>query len=413
MRHLRHSPIRSVLPGGTASVATAFLAAATLGFATAGPVGANGIGDLYAASSAGVLELHVESARIVNTVPIAPAPTELAFSPDGRTLYAGAGGRHLVTVDIESISASGTIDLPDAAVALAYPKGEELVLAFPASKTLGVLDTATQNVIQSSVLPGAVDLLAADRRDDRVIAAQSNGSWVAVFDPGSGSVRTATIPGHVQAIGFDRADMLALVATQAPNRIVAISLATAKTSWSATLPGAPTAVTALGVQPLVAVGSAVWAVTRTSAAKWADAAGSVEALAPSDEGTVIYAQEEGQVEAFASTGKAVRTIKLSGTRAPAAIAPVPHASSIADGAGGSDGTGTGTGSGTGSATSGSTPASGGGKQKPPSTDTVVDDAMRWVGTRQVLPGAIAVGVAILVLGQLAILWYERRRPAGS
>jgi hypothetical protein len=282
-----------------------------------------------------------------------------------------------------------------------------------------VLDTATQNVIQSSVLPGAVDLLAADRRDDRVIAAQSNGSWLAVFDPGSGSLRTATMPGHVQAIGFDRADMLALVVTQAPNRLVAISLATAKASWSATLPGAPSAVAALGAQPLVAVGSAIWAVTHSSSSKWTDAAAGIEALASSDEGSVLYAQEAGQIEAFAASGKEVRTIKLSGTRAPAAIAPVPHASSVANGAGATGGTeagtgsGSGSGSGAGSGASGSTQTSGGGKQKPPSTDTVVDDAMRWVGTRQVLPGAIAFGVAILVLGQLAILWYERRQPKGT
>ena len=125
-------------------------------------VGAEEIGDLYAAVPTGVLELYVASASVVNTVPLAPAPRLLAFSPDGHELYAVTGTRHVVRIDVESITTSDPIALPATATALAYPKGDELAIALPASRTIGLLAEGDTSVSQSSVLPGAVDLVTAD-----------------------------------------------------------------------------------------------------------------------------------------------------------------------------------------------------------------------------------------------------------
>jgi len=88
-----------------AAIAAAALAVASL--VALGPVArpalANGIGDLYVAAKGGVDEVHVLSQSIVNTVDLTPAPTALAFSPDGRSLYAADGGRFVTRIDIETI----------------------------------------------------------------------------------------------------------------------------------------------------------------------------------------------------------------------------------------------------------------------------------------------------------------------
>ena len=57
-----------------------------------GPALANGVGDLYIASPAGVLEVRVSTSTVVSTISLLPAPQSLAFTPDGKTLYVGSGG---------------------------------------------------------------------------------------------------------------------------------------------------------------------------------------------------------------------------------------------------------------------------------------------------------------------------------
>jgi hypothetical protein len=134
----------------------------------------------------------------------------------------------------------------------------------------------------------------------------------------------------------------------------------------------------------------------------------------SDDGTFLYALEADRVEGFAvqqpaadesTAASATRTIPLAGSRAPLAIVAVPGAKPYLGGPGTDVQSGM-------PAASAANPAPGGGTRgKPPRTDTVLDDAARWIDGRQVLPQALLVGMVILVLGLFAIRWYERSGEA--
>ena len=76
---------------GAAITAAAMATSIALG-ALAGPVLANGIGDLYVAASAGVDEVHVDTSKVVNTVDLTPAPTDLASPPTAASSTAPTAG---------------------------------------------------------------------------------------------------------------------------------------------------------------------------------------------------------------------------------------------------------------------------------------------------------------------------------
>jgi hypothetical protein len=391
-----------------------------------GLVRAETTGDLYVASTAGILEVVTSSAKVLDNVPMSPTPGSIAIRPDGRELYALSGGRQVVGVDLESMAVAGHTTLPAAGAALAYPRGEQLVIAMPSLRRLAVVDAGTGTLTRSEPLPGPVDLLAADRRDGRVLAAARGGHWVAVFDPGTGSVRSTTVSGSVAAVAFDGSAALVIVATSQPNRVVGLDLRDFSTSWTMSLSGAPSAVAIAGATTLVTVGRNVWALDHAtspgvatlgvstaepSGRRWGSLAKPAVALAVSDDASFAYALEADRVEGFAvqrptPSGSAVsaasRTIQLPGSRAPLAIVPVPGAQPLLGGPGvdaqaGTDATPSN------AAPSPTAEAS----NKPPRTDTVLDNAVGWLGPRSALPQAILVGIVILALGLLAVRHYER------
>lgn len=365
---------------------------------------ANGVGDLYAATPGGVLELQVDTQAVVSTVPVAPAPIALAFANDGRTLFTVSGGRHIASVDIATISPGTQRDVPENATGVAVPKGTSVVVAYPSGGMLGAWDPGADVLSQSGKLPGAPDLLTADRRDPHVAAAQSGKSWIASWNPADNSLRTTTVPGRVVAIAMDRDRGGVFVATSGPNKVYRLKLPSLSVDWSTAIPAIPSALAVLSGGVVAGGGTALWAVTSKSASPWATTAGAIRQLVASDEGSVLYAAETVRVEAFASAGTLARTITLSGEHAPRAIAPVPHASSIANGGG--TGRGTGRTGGTGNATNG-----GSGTPKPvPVTSTVAEDVGGFISRTPIVGSAAAVAGIVFGAVFATARWYVRRQP---
>ena len=101
--------------------------AAMLTMTLSGAVLANGVGDLYVASAAGVLEIHVKTSTVVSTIPMVPAPLSLAFTPDGTTLYACGGGSAIIPIDIATLDVQSSVIMPGPVSVLAFPAGQILV----------------------------------------------------------------------------------------------------------------------------------------------------------------------------------------------------------------------------------------------------------------------------------------------
>ena len=418
-------------------VATVFAALAIASTFGVGLVRAETTGDLYVASAGGILEVITSSGSVLNTVPVSPRPGSIAIRPDGRELFALAGGRAIVRIDLEAMAVTSRVALPATGAALAFPRGEQLVAALPTLRQLEILDTGTGRLSQSDQLPGAVNLLAADRRDPRVVAAASAGHWVAVLDPGTGSVRSTTIRGSVAAVAFDGSTGIVIVATTAPNRLVGLDLRDFTIAWSMPLSAVPSAVAVAADRTLVAAGQTIWAMESSAAPgwpfvgvpsaeavarPWASLARPATALTMSDDGTYLYALEADRVEGFpaqrpasaerssattSATPGATRTVRLAGSHAPFAVVAVPGAKPLNGGPGNAVSSGAPAPAASGPAVS----PSKGPVVTPPRTDTVLDGAGRWIDDRPILPGAVLVGLVILVVGVFAIRWYERRGEA--
>lgn len=292
---------------------------------------ANGVGDLYAATTAGVAEVLVATGEVLATVPLDSAPGAIAFAPDGRTLYTTAGDRALQPIDIETLETTAAIPLPGRAESVAHPKGSAVVTAIAGDRRLVFVDPSTGSTLRSTELPGPADLLAADRRQPMVLAAESGKAWLAVVDDG-GRTTTATLTGRVTAIAIGRGGDL-VVATRAPAAVERRAAADLAAEWSVPLPAAPDAVAVLAKGIVAAAGRSLWWVDRAGAREWRTLAAPVSALAPSDDGTVLYAATAVGLEAIAVDGGRAVRVPLELASGPGVLAPVPRPASLA-GAGG-------------------------------------------------------------------------------
>jgi DNA-binding beta-propeller fold protein YncE len=366
--------------------------------AQSGAVAANGVGDLYVASSAGVLEVHVKTSTVVSTISILPAPQALAFAPDGRTLFVGSGGDHLSPIDIGTLEVGDAIAMPGPVSALAYPQGAILVGSMPTRRTLAFVHFPGASASESAELPGPGNLLAGDRHDPRVAVAEAGKGWLDIVDPATSTLKTATVTGEIRALAIDRGSGAVLVATTNPNALTRIDLTSLAVTWTAALSGVPTAVAPLTGSVIVSIGTGLWRISGNAAVKWATARQSVLALAGSDEGAILHVEEKNGVEVFSAAGTLQRTLELSADRAPVAMAAVPAGSSLATGTTpGAAAAATPTGHTAASITSG----------KPPSTSTLMDSVSSIVSEGPV-QGAVAVGLVILVGYWLLVHWYDRR-----
>ena len=375
--------------------------AALLMIALSGSVMANGVGDLYVASSAGVLEVEVSASKVANTIALAPAPQALSFSPDGRSLFVGRGDSSVTLVDIATLEVQAPITMPGPVSALAFPAGEVLVGTMPTRRTLAFAVIHGGLVTESAQLPGAGNLLAGDRRDARVAVAEAGKSWLEVVDPATNSLKKATVAGGIVALAIDRDRGGVLVATQDPNALLRVDLTSLQTSWTVNLSAAPTAVASLAATDVVGGGSTLWKVDGKTAVKLAATKQSVLSLAASDEGSFLHVAEASAIEVFDVSGKLQRTLPLAGSLAPVAMAVVPSGSSLFLGNG----------------KAASEPTLGGVNTpgplvtaKPPTT-AVLDSAGAIVGSPP-FQGAVLVAVVILIACWLLIRWYDRRRLRG-
>ena len=363
-----------------------------------GTAAANGVGDMYVASSAGILEVHVKTSTVVSTIPIVPAPQALAFAPDGRTLFVGSGGNHVSPIDIGTLEVGDAIALPGPVSALAYPQGAVLVGSMPTRRTLTFVHFPGTAATESAELPGPGNLLAGDRHDPRIAVAEAGKSWVDIVDPATSTFKTATVSGEIRALAIDRGLGAVLVATTNPNVLARIDVSSLAVIWTATLSGVPTAVAPLTSSVIVSIGTGLWRVSGGSAVHWATARQAVLALAGSDEGSVLHVEEKSGIEVFGAAGTLQRTLEISTDRAPVAMAAVPAGSSLATGTdAGTGATPTATGHTAAAITS----------SKPPSTPTLMDSVNSIVSERPV-QGAIAVALAILLGYWLLVHWYDRR-----
>ena len=363
-----------------------------------GTVLANGVGDLYVATSSGVLEVQVKAPKIVSTIPMVPAPQSLAFSPDGRSLYAARNDSQVTPIDIVSLNVMTPIDMPCNVTALAFPAGEILVGTMPTRRSLAFAVVNGGVVAESAQLPGAGNIIAADRRDARVAVAEAGKSWLDIVDPATATLKKTTVAGGIVALAVDRDRGGVLVATQNPNALLRVDLTSLVTTWTVKLPDVPNAVAALASTAVVSGGTSLWKVDGKTASKFATAGHAAVALSASDEGSFVHVAEADAIEVFDAQGKLQRTLHLTDSQSPVVMAAVPSGSSLFLGEG----------------PAGSTATANAGTQtgtlstaKPATTSTVVDTAAGVVGSPP-FQGAVAVAVGILLLCWLAIRWYDRR-----
>ncbi len=383
------------------ALAASGVVALLLTLTLSGPVLANGVGDLYVASSAGVLEIHVKTSTVVSTIPIVPAPQSLAFSPDGHTLYASGASAKVVPIDIATLDAQASITMPGQVSALAFPAGQVLVATMPTRRTLAFAVVHGGAVTESSQLPGSGNLLAGDRRDPRVVVAEAGKSWLEVVDPATSTMKKATVSGGIVAMTIDRDRGGVLVVTQTPNALMRVDLTSLATTWTVALSAPPIAVASMASTDIVASGTSLWTVDGKTAIAFATTREAAISMTPSDEGSVLHVAESRGVQVFDSKGSLQRTLELKDDRAAVAMAAVPSGSSLFLGQGGPTSAGpTGT-----TASALTTP-------QPPTTSTIVDTATSIAGYPPV-QGAALVAAVILLACWFVIRWYDRRTNPGA
>jgi DNA-binding beta-propeller fold protein YncE len=373
--------------------------AALLTMSLSGAVSANGVGDLYVASSAGVLEVQVKTAKVVSTMPMVPAPQSLAFSPDGRTLFISNSSSGVTPLDIESLGVQAQITMPGPVSALAFPAGEILVGTMPTRRTLAFAVVHAGTVTESAQLPGAGNLLAGDRREARVAVAEAGKSWLEIVDPATATLKKTTVAGGIVALAIDRAQGGVLVATQDPNSLIRIDMTSLLVSWTVPLSTPPDAVAVMASTDIVGGGSSLWKVDGKTATKFATAKQSVLAMTASDEGAFLHVAEATGIEVFNAGGKLQKTLDLKDQQAPVAMAAVPSGSSLFLGQGSPISTATANPNGEPGAIS---------TVKPPTTSMSVVDTARDIVSYAPVQEAALVAVAILFLCWLLIRWYDKR-----
>jgi len=360
---------------------------------------ANGIGDLYVASSGGVLEVHVKTSAVVSTIPMTPLPQSLAFAPDGRTVYVSDAGTGVTPIDITTLDAQTPISMPGPVTALTFPAGHVLVGTMPIRKTLAFAVVTGGAVTESAQLPGAGNLIAGDPREARVAVAEAGKSWLEIVSPADQTMSKVTVNGGIVALAIDRDHGGALVATKNPNTLIRVDLTSHLLTWTVKLSGVPVAVASMASTIVVSGGTSLWRVDGKTATAFATTKHAALVLTPSYEGSFLHVAETSAIEVFDATGKLQRTLNLHSDQVPVAMAAVPAGSSLFLGSGTADVSASAVPSG---AMPGAITTA-----EPPITSTVGDAVAGVVGSAPA-QGAAIVALLILAGWWLLMRWYDRR-----
>ena len=375
----------------------------------AGVARANGIGDLYVGAGPKVVEVHLAGQAIVNTVAIPSAATSLAFSPDGRRLYAAIGTPSVAVIDIGTISAAPPLTAAGPVVAVAHPSGDRLAVAIPDLARVALVNPGDGRAADIG-MTGPVDLLAADRRVPIVLAAATTGGWVSIIDSALGTSRTVPIEGRVVGMAVDRDTGGAYVATRSPDAVLRLELGTAKVAWRITLDGRPTSVAATADGAVVAIGARLVAATAKGSTAFTTLPGAAVAVAGSDDGKILVAAMADRVQGYASSGGPVRSQVMLAKGNPAtAIAPVPKPIVLDETAGSATAASPATGGTSGAAASGGTVKGGAAAHPTHPPATATDLGTPGKPAEPPILGAAAVAGLILAAWWGTHLVLERRR----
>lgn len=370
-------------------------AALAVGLVLAGGPGmlvlANGDGDLYVATGKQIDEVHTVKQSVINQITAVANPSQLAFSPDGLTLYAANGTTSVTAIDIASLQPNGTYRTDRPVTAMAFPSGPSLYVATQGSATLSVLGAGSTAFIDGPKLQAAPDLLAASAFRPELAAAVRGGTWATVVQTANATLANAdkgNAIGKVADMAVARGEGYLWIATTSPNRVAEVDLATGDIIHSAMLDAAqPTAVAAMGNFAVAASGSTLYKIQGNGASTWANAPGKILDLAADRTGTVLYAATADKVIAYNAADLGHPTIVPINDNAPLSLAPVPNRDSsvatvaadpVASGDGGA------------SATGAPRPA----KTRAPATDT---PASLVAGGRSVDLVSLALGLGALVV----------------
>jgi hypothetical protein len=330
-----------------------------------------------------------------------PAPTHLAFTIDGKTLYAANGTTDLYAIRVSDLCPRGPITTAAAVTAIAHPKGSALYIAMAETKMLSVLSDGGTTPIEATSVLATADILAADPREPRLIAAKAGEPWIAILDAASPSGKPVYaagakgLGGKVVAVAIARAEGYAWIAESSPNRVYRIELATGHVTNTAVLDGgAPTAITAIDGAAIVSVGADLFRVRagQNVATKWATADQPILQLASDLNAGYVYTGTASAVAAINVTTplKVSASVPIPG--APTAFAAIPNGPSTLPAVNGSANGGTGGGPGNSNGTTN-------GSAKPhkthaPPTDTISDVAG---GMNADITSVIAVLAGVVVV----------------
>lgn len=307
---------------------------AIVGGAVPSTVLANGIGDLYAGVPGGLIELHMASSSIVNQLDFEPPAESLAFSNDGRTLWAARAQASLTRIDIETISIGVPIKLTGPALAVVVPEGNSALVAVKGESKVSIVEPTRDGVRESRALPAEPDLLAANRHEPLAVAARRGGRWIAIVDPATGAVQTLKVDGAIVGVAVDQRGGVGYAVTTGPARLWRIRLRDPKITDRVDLAVASTAVVATAKGPVVAAGREIWIVGSSVARLLAKTDADISTITASDDGELVYLGGADSVSAIDLKGKLLSTFSLPDRQNPTALAAIPAPSSLGAGAGG-------------------------------------------------------------------------------
>lgn len=167
--------------------------------------------DAYVANSAGpgVSVIDTSTNTVSATIPfsLSAAPTAVAVSPDGSTVYVTTTGNTVEVIDVATNTVTGTIPVGTTPMALAVtPDGAEVYVANEGDGSVSVIDTATDSVaatipVGTGSQPAAIAITPDQAPSAAVTVSPAAAGTPTTFDASSSSVAFGTIASYTWTFG--------------------------------------------------------------------------------------------------------------------------------------------------------------------------------------------------------------------